>query len=360
MDRPDRSKVDVSVIIPAYNGEEKIDVCVQSLIRCKTDGVAYEIIIVDDCSTDDTQGVCQKLEAQHPTIIKYYRLTSNSGVSAARNTGIAMSKGRFITFVDCDDFVTDGYLSGLLTGMSEDVDLVCCGYYAVTERRLYQQGFFEADCLLRSENEKEELFLRLLDDDYGRPSGQKRVTAIGVPWAKLFRADIIQKQAIAFPEGVKRLQDNLFVMRYARFCRTVRYMDAPLYCYSIAHSKSFYYQFSPEVYQRIQKERDAFFNDYPNTLSRRVSAFRYAEKAVMLNAGIKYCVLHEPLAEAAQDAAALTEFPEFQMALDHVDLSFLSKKQRIYLFLYRMLQNKRHWIVCVLWKLFLTIKEKLE
>ena len=199
--------------------------------------------------------------------------------------------------------------------------------------------------------------MRLLDDDYGRPSGQKRVTAIGVPWAKLFRANLIREWSISFPQGLRRSEDNLFVMRYARFCRTVRYMDAPLYCYSIAHSKTSYYQFSADVYQRIQQERDVFFNDYPSILSKRVSAFRCAEKAVMLNAGVKYCVLHEPFAEAVRNAATMTDLPEFQMTLNHVDRSCLSIKQRIYLLLWRMLHHKRYRTVCVLWKLFLTMKQ---
>ena len=111
----------VSVIVPAYNIAPYIERCVQSL--CEQTLESIEIIVVDDGSTDGTQGLCKSL-ASHDSRIKVIT-QENQGVSAARNAGIKAARGKYIGFVDGDDFVRPNmYESMLDNSIKHDADVV--------------------------------------------------------------------------------------------------------------------------------------------------------------------------------------------------------------------------------------------
>jgi len=97
-------KPELSIIIPAYNVEQRIKRCIKSVMRQQ--GLdKCEIIIVDDCSTDATPTILDSFANAHKDLIKVFHLPKNSGVSVARNVGIEASKGKYVTFGDADDAV---------------------------------------------------------------------------------------------------------------------------------------------------------------------------------------------------------------------------------------------------------------
>lgn len=93
-------KVELSVIIPMYNAEKYIERCIKSILKSKEDEV--EIIAVDDGSKDHSLEICKKLAAEHSNVHVYSK--ENGGVSSARNFGLDVAKGRYITFCDADDY----------------------------------------------------------------------------------------------------------------------------------------------------------------------------------------------------------------------------------------------------------------
>lgn len=97
------NKPELSIIIPVYNGQSYIRRCVKSIMQ-QQDADKYEIIIVDDCSTDNTLKIANSI-AQKYKNIRVIPHKKNAGVSGARNTGIAAATGKFVTFVDADDWV---------------------------------------------------------------------------------------------------------------------------------------------------------------------------------------------------------------------------------------------------------------
>ena len=98
----------VSVIVPVYNAEKFISQTLDSII--KQDYQEKEIIIVDDCSTDNSSQIIKEYMKSNP-FIKYHKLDKNSGVAVARNTAIGIAKGRFLAFIDSDDIWEQGKLS---------------------------------------------------------------------------------------------------------------------------------------------------------------------------------------------------------------------------------------------------------
>lgn len=97
----------ISFLIPIYNGRETIIPCIES-IRAQMEGKDYEIIVVDDCSTDNTRDVISEY-AKSCNQIKLFCQPQNRRQGAARNRGLKEAKGDYITYIDADDLVLDGF-----------------------------------------------------------------------------------------------------------------------------------------------------------------------------------------------------------------------------------------------------------
>lgn len=112
----------LSIVVPTYNVESYIGNCLKSVLDQDIPKNEYEIIVVNDGSTDHSGAIATEYANQHP-IIRIYN-QENQGLSAARNTGIALSKGKYIYFLDSDDYVarnTLNYILGLLEKFQLDV-----------------------------------------------------------------------------------------------------------------------------------------------------------------------------------------------------------------------------------------------
>jgi len=117
----------LSVVIPVYNGERYIAACLQSLLAQWSEGV--EVIVVNDGSTDHTGVIIDTdfADALSHGILRHVR-TPNGGVSAARNLGLDLALGTHVAFVDADDMVAPKYLSTVLTALQQGADIVEFGY----------------------------------------------------------------------------------------------------------------------------------------------------------------------------------------------------------------------------------------
>lgn len=138
----------ISIIVPMYNTEDKIEQCLSSLQ--KQDYHNIEIILIDDGSTDRSLDICKKI-AKNDARIKIIT-KENAGVAAARIDGLKISKGEYIAFVDSDDFVAGDYISKMYQAMMKyNVELVFCQQYIYSEQSricistelLPQDGYYD-------------------------------------------------------------------------------------------------------------------------------------------------------------------------------------------------------------------------
>ena len=126
----------VSVIIPVYNSEKYLHICIESILKQTYSN--FELILVNDGSTDRSEEICKKYS--HRDMRIKVLTTSNSGPGIARNMGLEIAQGDYITFIDSDDFVDAAYLSSLVKVMElENCEIVISGLKQINDFQEYKK-----------------------------------------------------------------------------------------------------------------------------------------------------------------------------------------------------------------------------
>lgn len=210
----------VSIIIPIYNCKKYISKMVESVLS-QTEG-DFELLLVDNNSNDGTAQLL-KMFADKDARIQVLK-QPKQGVSAARNKALEVCKGKYILFLDGDDWIDADYLKMLLDGI-QGVDYVACGYRAYFEKgkenALYYECFYESPKEEKTEYSAEEMLERLfLVTNYQ-----------GYVWNKLFVGDIIRQHHLCFDEDIAYNEDRLFSVRYLQYCKLARMVYSNKYHY---------------------------------------------------------------------------------------------------------------------------------
>ncbi|MBR2461084.1 MAG: glycosyltransferase family 2 protein [Clostridia bacterium] len=116
-----------SIIIPVYNAEMYIERCVRSIINQNYRDL--EIVLINDGSKDNSGTMCTKLAEEDQRII--YKLQENQGPSIARQAGLALATGDYISFVDADDSLEEGLFEEIVPLCEQEIDIIEYGYYTV-------------------------------------------------------------------------------------------------------------------------------------------------------------------------------------------------------------------------------------
>ncbi|SFC77186.1 glycosyltransferase family 2 protein [Butyrivibrio sp. YAB3001] len=198
----------ISVIIPVYQAESTLERCVHSCLNQKNiDPKEFEIILIDDGSTDGSSELCDKLSVEdelHRIKVKHI---SNHGVSFARNVGINEALGRFVVFVDSDDHVSENYLSKLVKHSDESTVLVDENRSYVSSQKISGFNYIENSVL----NENTHV------------------------WGKLFDRVTLKEGRIKFQEKLTIGEDLLFLIDFGIYVgkkRGIRCISSGDYYYS--------------------------------------------------------------------------------------------------------------------------------
>ena len=211
----------ISVIVPVYNVEEYLPRCLESIL-----GQTYrdlQVILVDDGSTDGSSRLCAEFAERDPRI-ECIRI-SNSGVSAARNRGLEAAKGRWIGFVDADDYIEAGFYETLVTHLTHsDKQIVCCGVRAEdTEGNRIERFKGRRFPAVEQDFDRDDALLRYLNPD-------TRILYWAV-WNKLYSAELLK--GIAFENGRVIAEDFDFTLRCFLRSNGLRYIPDELYHYLV-------------------------------------------------------------------------------------------------------------------------------
>ena len=207
------SKVDISIIVPIYNAEKYINKCVDSLL--KQTKKELEFILINDGSTDNTDSLLREYKDKR---IKYFK-NKNQGIGKTRNFGIEKSSGKYLMFLDSDDYFSNDACEILYKeAEKEKADLIVFDYYRVEKGNL-------------NEVKIESFNATNIKDD---PNLLLKVN-LG-PCNKIYKTDLIKNNGIKFEESLK-YEDTLFVVKAIYNAQKIIKLNRFLHYYMI-HEKS--------------------------------------------------------------------------------------------------------------------------
>lgn len=205
----------VSIIVPIFNGEKYINRCIKSILN--QTHINLELILVDDGSTDNSKQICEQYSKSDSRVKIIYK--KNQGVSAARNSGLKVAQGKYIQFIDIDDYI-DSNMTELMISAIKKSDLVIVGYNNIYENNVISSTpiFDISGVYTKIEflNEFGVFFERLL---------------INTIWNKLYLKSVIDKYSIKFDEDISLGEDLLFNIKYIDRCKSINVLDVRPYNY---------------------------------------------------------------------------------------------------------------------------------
>ena len=222
----------LSIIIPVFNVERYLRTCLDSVVQQGLDD--YEVIMIDDGSTDGSPRICDEYAARHPHFFVFHQ--ENQGISAVRNRGIKEAQGEYVVFLDSDDFWVAGMLSGLVKlASSNNLDVLGFKLTTVTD-----------DCRETSIERQEVLGNVDVISGIEFIANNNYVAQI---WWYIFRCELIEGDEMMFPVG-HLLEEAAFNIRLFSKAQRVAQVPNVFYCYRI-HTKSIMHNRDKEHQKRL-------------------------------------------------------------------------------------------------------------
>ena len=218
-----------SVIVPCYNVQDYIEECITSILNQTFDD--YELLLIDDGSTDMTTYICRRYaEIDHR--IKYL-VKENGGVSSARNLGLQKASGKYIVFVDSDDYLDRNYLCDCKHELCSGVEYLKFGYTRVDQNgvKIDDSHSIDKEIICKSERDYKSLLTDLL---CGKTNGWEI-------WASVFNRKVLINNEIHFYSTCDYAEDLVFTLQYLMCVSKIRLSSNNGYHYrirkdSIVHS----------------------------------------------------------------------------------------------------------------------------
>ena len=183
--------IDLSIIVPVYNVEKYIRSCIESIFKQGLDDASFEVIIVNDGSTDRSMEMIEYIISQHRNITVINQ--DNKGLSIARNNGIANAKGKYILMPDSDDLLIENSLKPLLEiALESQADLIVADFKSMTDNEIEQTNtsLLQLEMFNYREKTGEELFLEDLNPYHC------------YVWRTLYRRNFLIENNLTFVPGI--------------------------------------------------------------------------------------------------------------------------------------------------------------
>lgn len=274
----------VDIIIPVYNVEKYLPICLDSVAKQTYKNI--NVYLVDDGSTDNSGSICDNYVSGKSNFNVIHQ--KNMGLSGARNTGIDASNADYVCFMDSDDWIDINTIEILMDKMlHDDTDIICCN--SIDE---YTEV---GKCLIYDKDLKTEVYK---GDDIVKKYLNRKINTSA--WGKVYRRNLFKD--IRFPVG--KLHEDLAVMiDLLKLCNKVAYVSAPLWHYrqrTGSITKQHYKHANFDLFDNLQHIKGQLNGKYEKEFE-GFYAFYLKSLLVMFNLGDKkvykqdYCILHEEL-----------------------------------------------------------------
>ncbi|MGL4740659.1 MAG: glycosyltransferase [Sarcina sp.] len=209
----------LSVIVPVYNVEGYLDKCIESLIYDSND---IEILLVNDGSTDNSLSICEKYAEKYSNIKIINK--KNGGLSSARNAGMEKANGKYLMFIDSDDYIVKDSMSKIINTIeNKDIDVFMSGYYEVCD------GVEDHLVDFRINNSKD---IESIKRDIIHSE-----ECVWTAWKFIVKKEYLDKNKIIFKEGYLH-EDIDYTAKLLLTMKTFEYMDFFWYSYRVSRAGS--------------------------------------------------------------------------------------------------------------------------
>ena len=206
-------QVEYSVIVPVYNVENVLRRCIDSILGQTVSD--FELILIDDGSSDQSGIICDEYKKKDKRVKVIHQ--KNSGVSSARNKGLDNARGKYIVFVDSDDYIDKRYLEGF---ENNEVDLVITALYLCNADLSVRKVFSVENAYI--ELKQDSSYIYILKEWFSRPV-----------YAKRFSRKIIDENKIRFDKTCSYGEDEIFVISYLKYIKKIQIKNELTYYYCI-------------------------------------------------------------------------------------------------------------------------------
>ncbi len=230
----------VSIVVPAYNAENHIRKCIDSVLAQTYNNI--ELIIVNDGSTDHTKEICDLYANNDERVYVIHK--KNAGVSAARNSGISKAIGSLICFLDSDDWLSPDMIQTGVNKFRSDF-LNICGAI-----EFLPNGLIKHECIIAQNLTREELVANAI---YRIPDNKYNLgTYFRAVWGKLFEKKIIDEYNIKFPENLYMGEDAIFLINYLAHVSSINVVANDGYNYNRLNEGSATTKYHHDLYEQCE------------------------------------------------------------------------------------------------------------
>lgn len=232
----------ISVIVPVYNAEKWLKRCVDSILNQNYDN--FELILVNDGSKDNSGAICDEY-ANYDARVKVIH-KENGGVSDARNAGIDKADGDYITFVDSDDELKNGFFENAFSKIENE------DWYISGISELLKQG----DKIIERNSKINESRYMTVVDLYNNCERDFPIILLKGPCHKFYKRSIVTENNLLFDKTLSLGEDLFFNIQYVKFAKTVFFDEAIYYLYHKENENSLTTKFYPNKYEEALKIYD--------------------------------------------------------------------------------------------------------
>ena len=325
----------ISIIIPVHNVEEYLEKCLNSIIFQINE--QDEIILINDNSQDSSEEICKKFAEQYNNV--KFENGAYGGPSKTRNIGIKMATGKYIMFVDSDDYLKNNYISRMIKDIEKYELRVCSYYFEYPDIKKIKPQKYDEE---KTENET----IEIMKDDFITLYSRQLLNLV---WNKIYYANIIKENNILFDENVTKGEDLLFNLEYIKHINTnIAVINEPLYYY-VSKKTGLNRSFKEPIEDRLKRTENVY---------KKMKAISEKNNNVIISEIINMYFIHlrNYISENKikhninKEFANKLDRPEIREMLDNIknneipNLKFVKKlyynKKMIFMFLYNKLNLK--------------------
>lgn len=298
----------LSIIVPVYNmaADQKLEYCMDSLLHqtIAKKGLDYEILAVNDASTDNSGEILERYAKEYPGVVKVFTHEKNKRQGGAKNTGLQHATGEWIGFIDSDDWIAEDFYEKLIDKADKTgADMVGCDYSLVEEHT------FQVGKIIKNNTMEQ---TGVLDEE----KHSALIMRSGSMVIKIYKGDIIRENNLDFPEGIF-YEDNCAGPLWSLYFTHFEKVEEPLYYY-YQHQTSTVHAITiekcrdrmaagMELYKQC-KER-GFLEKYHTAIEYRFTELYYVNTLLSYMQGVKHPKLS--FAKELRDGERSC-FPEFE------------------------------------------------